>query len=83
MGGALPRHVLPMFEKVYPTDERPRRAIEVCRKWARTGVFKMAEIRGASLSAMGPRRLNVMPRRALRPGRRGMRWRRPMCRSMR
>lgn len=43
--------VLPLFEKVYPEDDRPRRAIEACRTWVRTGVFRMAEIRGASLGA--------------------------------
>ena len=43
--------VLPFFEKAYPKDERPRKAIETCRTWIRTGVFKMAEIRGASLAA--------------------------------
>jgi hypothetical protein len=43
--------VLPYFEKAYPKDDRPRKAIEACRKWVRTGVFKMADIRGASLSA--------------------------------
>lgn len=43
--------VLPFFEKVYPGDNRPRKAIEVCRDWVRTGMFKMADIRGASLSA--------------------------------
>jgi len=43
--------VLPFFEKVYPKDDRPRKAIEACRTWVRTGVFKMAEIRGASLAA--------------------------------
>ncbi len=45
------RHVLSYFEKEYPKDDRPRRAIEVLRKWIRTGEFKMAEIRGASLAA--------------------------------
>jgi hypothetical protein len=44
-------HVLPFFEKTYPKDDRPRKAIETCRRWVRTGVFKMAEIRGASLNA--------------------------------
>ncbi len=39
------------FEKAYPKDDRPRKAIEACRTWVRTGVFKMAVIRGASLSA--------------------------------
>jgi hypothetical protein len=43
--------VLPFFENSYPQDYRPRKAIEVCRTWARTGVFKMADIRGASLDA--------------------------------
>lgn len=43
--------VLPFFEKAYPNDDRLRTAIEVCRTWARTGIFKMAEIRSASLAA--------------------------------
>lgn len=43
--------VLPFFEKAYPQDDRPRKAIETCRIWVRTGVFKMAVIRGASLTA--------------------------------
>jgi hypothetical protein len=42
--------VLPYFEEVYPKDNRPRKAIEACRLYARTGVLKMAEIRGASLA---------------------------------
>ena len=44
-------HVLPCFEAKCPDDDRPRKAIEACRDWARTGVFRMAVIRGASLSA--------------------------------
>ncbi len=43
--------VLPFFEKAYPKDDRPRKAIEACRTWVRTGVFKMADIRKASLEA--------------------------------
>jgi hypothetical protein len=43
--------VLPLFENEYPKDDRPRKAIEACRTWIRAGVFKMAEIRGASLAA--------------------------------
>jgi hypothetical protein len=43
--------VLPFFEKAYPKDNRPRKAIEACRTWVRTGVFRMADIRKASLSA--------------------------------
>ena len=45
------KRVLPFFEKEYPKDDRPRKAIKVCRAWIRTGVFKMADIRGASLAA--------------------------------
>ncbi|TAJ45634.1 putative immunity protein [Methanofollis fontis] len=43
--------VLPHFERAYPGDDRPRSAIETCRRWVRTGVFRMAEIRGSSLAA--------------------------------
>ncbi len=42
--------VLSFFENACPEDDRPRKAIETCRTWVRTGVFKMAEIRGASLA---------------------------------
>jgi hypothetical protein len=43
--------VLPYFEKKYPEDDRPRKAVEAARRWARTGVFKMADIRRDSLAA--------------------------------
>jgi hypothetical protein len=43
--------VLPFFEKAFPEDNRPRQAIDACRTWVQTGLFKMAEIRGASLAA--------------------------------
>lgn len=43
--------VLPPFEKAYPEDDRPRQAIKACRTWVRTGAFRMADIRGASLAA--------------------------------
>lgn len=43
--------VLPLFEQAYPEDDRPRQALEACRTWVRTGLFKMVEIRGASLAA--------------------------------
>ncbi len=43
--------VLPFFEKAFPNDDRPRKAIDTCRMWVRTGMFKMTVIRGASLSA--------------------------------
>jgi RimJ/RimL family protein N-acetyltransferase len=45
------KHVLPYFEDKYPNDDRPRKAIEAARKWAETGVFKMVDIRKASLDA--------------------------------
>ncbi len=44
-------HVLPYFEEKCPNDDRPRKAIEACRTWAATGVFKMAVIRQASLDS--------------------------------
>ncbi len=43
--------VLPYFENAYPNDKRPRKAIEACREYIRTGVFKMADIRKASLDS--------------------------------
>ncbi len=43
--------VLPLFESVYPKDERPSRAIQVCRIWVCTGEFKMTSTRGSSLGA--------------------------------
>jgi hypothetical protein len=43
--------VLPHFEEKYPEDKRPRKAIEALQKWVRTGEFKMAVIRKASLDA--------------------------------
>jgi len=44
-------HVLPFFEDKYPNDDRPRKAIEACREWISTGVFRMADVRKASLAA--------------------------------
>jgi hypothetical protein len=43
--------VLFLFENAYPSDTRPRNAIDTCREWVRTGEFKMSVIRGASLTA--------------------------------
>ncbi len=43
--------VLPLFEAAHPGDGRPHRAIEACRAWVETGIFRMADIRGASLAA--------------------------------
>ena len=44
-------HVLPYFEKEHPKDKRPRKAIQECRKWARTGIFRMEDVRRTSLAA--------------------------------
>ncbi|NYZ60461.1 hypothetical protein H0O01_02065 [Candidatus Micrarchaeota archaeon] len=43
--------VMPYFEEKYPEDRRPRKAIEALRKWIRTGIFKMADVRKAALDA--------------------------------
>ncbi len=43
--------ILPYFEDKYPDDKRPRQAIEALQKWINTGVFRMAEIRKASLDS--------------------------------
>ena len=43
-------HVLPYFEKEYPNDKRPRKAIETARKWLKVKV-KLNEIRKSSLSS--------------------------------
>jgi len=43
--------VLPYFEERCPKENRPRNAIEALQRWVRTGVFRMAEIRKASLDS--------------------------------
>jgi hypothetical protein len=43
--------VLHYFEEKAPGDPRPRQAIAACRDWARTGVFRMADVRRTSLAA--------------------------------
>ncbi|MDO9034233.1 MAG: hypothetical protein Q7U51_03395 [Methanoregula sp.] len=43
--------VLPFFEEKFPDDPRPRNALVACRAWITTGVFRMADIRAASLAA--------------------------------
>ena len=45
------KRVLPYFERAYPKDKRPREAIKSLRKWARTGIFSMKDVRKASLDA--------------------------------
>ena len=44
-------HVLAYFENEYPDDDRPRLAIQEGRKWVKTNVFKMADVRKAALAA--------------------------------
>lgn len=43
--------VMPYFETAYPKDNRPRQAIETLKMWIKTGEFKMAIIRKASLNS--------------------------------
>jgi len=43
--------VLPNFREKYPDDTRPREAIDAVREWARTGVFRMADVRKISRAA--------------------------------
>jgi hypothetical protein len=43
--------VLPYFEEKYPDDHRPRNAVETLQTWISTGVFRMADIRKASLGS--------------------------------
>jgi hypothetical protein len=43
--------ILHLFESAYPNDNRPRKALETCRDWIKTGDFKMSVIRNASLLA--------------------------------
>jgi len=45
------KRVLPYFEEKYPQDHRPRQAIGTLQSWIDTGLFKMADIRKASLAA--------------------------------
>lgn len=43
-------HVLPVFMKLYPQDDRPQKAIEVGRAWAR-GEVSVGQARMASVAA--------------------------------
>jgi hypothetical protein len=48
-------HVLDQFERVRPADDRPRRAIELARAWAR-GEVRMTDARAAGGHAMAAAR---------------------------
>ena len=52
---ACAEHVLPLFESVCLTDQRPRYALEQIRRWAR-GEIAMTEARAAGGHAMGAAR---------------------------
>lgn len=52
---ACAEHVLPYFEAVQSDDERPRRAIELARAWAR-GEITMTQSRAAAGHAMAAAR---------------------------
>jgi hypothetical protein len=43
--------IMPYFEEEFPQDKRPRKAIETLQVWIKTGVFRMAVIRKASLDS--------------------------------
>jgi hypothetical protein len=43
-------HVLPLFEQAHPRDDRPRRAVEQARAWAR-GEISMTQARAAAFAA--------------------------------
>jgi hypothetical protein len=43
--------VMPYFEKEFPKDTRPRKAIDTLKTWIKTGEFKMNVIRKASLDS--------------------------------
>lgn len=43
--------VLPLFEEKYPQEKRPQHALEILEEWIKTGEFKMAVIRKASLDS--------------------------------
>jgi hypothetical protein len=43
-------HVLPLFETKYAADDRPRKALEAARAWAR-GEIRVGEARSAALAA--------------------------------
>jgi hypothetical protein len=53
--------VLPFFEERYRDDDRPRKAIESLRIWARRGEVSMREIRATSLAAHAAARAATDP----------------------
>ena len=53
-------HVLPYFEREHPTDDRPRRAIEAARAWAR-GEIRCGAARAAAVAAHAAARTCTQP----------------------
>ncbi len=53
-------HVLPLFVKNHPHDDRPHKAIEAGRAWVR-GEIKFSEIRSASLASHAAARAATDP----------------------
>ena len=45
------KRTIPYFESQYPSDKRPNTAIHACSKWIKDGVFRMKDIRKASLDS--------------------------------
>lgn len=45
------RRILPLFEKEFPNDKRPRIALQTLQEWIAKGEFHMTVIRKASLDA--------------------------------
>jgi hypothetical protein len=45
------KRVLPYFVQKYPKDQPPQQALKTLKTWLKTGVFKMAVIRKASLDS--------------------------------
>jgi hypothetical protein len=57
---ACAAHVLPRFESANPADDRPRRAIEAARAWAR-GAVTVSAARAAAFAAHAAAREAVLP----------------------
>ncbi len=51
------QRILPIFEKQFPGEDGPRKALEYLREWVKTGVTKMKEVRSASLNAHAAARM--------------------------
>jgi len=54
-------HVLPFFEEVHPDDDRPRKAIDAVRAWARGEDISMGAVRTAAFAAHAAARAAILP----------------------